>query len=255
LENLFKGTSQYYANYRPAIPQQVVDYIAELFRLNGEGILLDMGCGTGQSSIPLAPLFKKTIAFDIDAEMLSEAKKKTPMNLNIEWQQRSDKDIFENEGPYKVVMACRSFHWMDQDILLQCLHGILEEGGGVVLVGDGSLWNGQEFWQKQVKEVIQDFLGQDRHAGQFKFTSSKESYVDLLLKKNFVDVKYKVIPVEREWNIQSILGYLYSTSFSSKHLYMDRLSEFESAVKKRLINIEKFTESAEFIIQSGIHRN
>jgi cyclopropane fatty-acyl-phospholipid synthase-like methyltransferase len=83
LENFFKGTSQYYANYRPTLPQQVVDYIAEQFKLNGEGILLDIGCGTGQSSIPLAPLFEKTIAFDIDAEMLFEAKKKTPKNLDI----------------------------------------------------------------------------------------------------------------------------------------------------------------------------
>ena len=56
---VFKGTAQYYATYRPAIPAQVISHLGTCFDLDGSGMLLDMGCGTGQSTFALAPLFKK----------------------------------------------------------------------------------------------------------------------------------------------------------------------------------------------------
>ena len=257
-KDLFKGAAQYYSMYRPGLPIQVVEYLKKRYGLNGKGILLDMGCGTGQSTFALAPLFEKTVAFDVDAEMLSEAKEKEPYGLNIEWQQRSDKDVSEFEGPYRLAVACRSFNWMEQYTLLQKLHKILETGGGVALIGDGSFWTGSEPWQKKIKEVIQSFLGQERRAGQTIYAAPVEPYTITLKNNNYDDILYEAIPVEREWNIRSILGYLYSTSFSAQHLYGDRLTEFEYAMKEQLIMANNgnsiFIEQAEFLIQSGVHK-
>jgi trans-aconitate methyltransferase len=256
-QDLFKGAAQYYSTYRPGIPSEVVDYIQRRYGLNGDGVLLDMGCGTGLSTLALAPLFSKTVAFDVDAEMLSEAKQKVPPDLNIEWQRRSDKEVSETEGPYRLAIACRSFNWMDQYPLLQKLHKILESGGGVALIGDGSFWTGSEPWQKKVKVVIQGFLGEERRAGQSKYAAPVEPYTVTLQNNNYLDVLYEAIPVVREWNIQSILGYLYSTSFSAKHLYGDRLQEFEIAMKEELIAANNgrtvFVEHAEFVVQSGVN--
>ncbi|MBT9146937.1 MAG: Trans-aconitate 2-methyltransferase [Syntrophomonadaceae bacterium] len=257
-KEIFKGTAHYYSIYRPGIPSKVVEYVAKRYGLNGKGVLLDMGCGTGQSTFALAPLFEKTVAFDVDIEMLFEAKQKAPRDLNIEWQQRSDKDISDIEGPYRLAVACRSFHWMEQYPLLKKLHNILEPGGGVAIIGDGSFWTGDESWQKRVKEVIQSFLGQERRAGQTKFNSSVEPFSVILENSNYFDVQYKAFPIMREWDIQSILGYLYSTSFSAKHLYGDRLQEFEDTMKEQLIIANNgnliFVEHNEFVVQSGVHK-
>jgi trans-aconitate methyltransferase len=256
--DLFKGAAQYYSTFRPSIPKQVIEYVAQRYSLDGRGVLLDMGCGTGQSTFALAPLFEKTIAFDVDVEMLEEAKKKAPHDLNIIWQQRSDKDVTRTEGPYRLAVACRSFNWMDQYPLLQRLHSILEIGGGVALIGDGSFWTGSELWQKTVKEVIQGFLGQERRAGQSKYAAPVEPYTMTLSNNRYEDVRYEAIPVVRKWTIDTVLGYLYSTSFSAKHLYGDRLLEFEQVMKEQLTEANNgksiFIEHTEFIVQSGIHR-
>jgi len=253
--DLFKGTAQYYAAYRPDLPIPVVNYLKNRFNLNGNGSFLDMGCGTGQSTFALASLFEKTFAFDIDEEMLKEARKNEPEGLNIQWQHRSDKDVNITEGPYRLVIACRAFNWMDQYLLLQKLHHIIEPGGGIALIGDGSFWTGDEPWQKKIKEVIQSFLGQERRAGNSIYSAPNEPYIVSLKKNGYKDPLLEAIPITREWNIQSIIGYLYSTSFSAKHLFGNRLKEFEETIKEQLMLVnggkEIFIEHTEFIVQSA----
>ena len=254
---LFEGTAQYYSQYRPALPNDVTTYLKNRYNLDGKGILLDMGCGTGLSTFALAELFEKTVAFDTDNEMLLEAMRLQPPNLDIEWQLRSDQELTIDEGPYRLAIACRSFNWMNQYTVLQKLHKILENGGGVALIGDGSFWTGNELWQKEVKVVIQKFLGQERKAGKSNYAAPIEPYTITLSKNGYVDVQYEAISTTRVWDIQSILGYLYSTSFSAKRLYGERLHEFEETMRERLTNLnngrDKFIENAEFTIQSGKH--
>jgi SAM-dependent methyltransferase len=235
--DLFKGAAQYYSRYRPALPEEIGIYLKKRYNLDGKGVLLDMGCGTGLSTFALAGLFEKTIAFDPDPEMLSEAKRLQPLNLNIEWQLRSDRDLTTEEGPYRLAIASRSFNWMDQNVVLKKLHKVLEIGGGVALIGDGSFWTGDELWQKEIKVVIQGFLGQERKAGKSNYSAPTEPYTVTLSKNGYKDVHYYSIPITRVWNIQSILGYLYSTSFSAKHLYGERLLEFEETMKERLLSL------------------
>lgn len=257
--DLFKGTAQYYAKYRPGLPPEVAAHLKTRFSLNGTGKLLDMGCGAGQSTFALAPLFKKTIAFDTDAEMLAEAQKNQPPELNIEWQQRSDKEVTTSEGPYRLVTACRSFNWMDQYPLLQRLHRVIEADGGVALIGDGSFWTGDAPWQKKIKEVIQGFLGEERRAGKATYSAPVEPYVITLKNNGYDDPHLETIPVNRTWDISGIIGYLYSTSFAARHLFGNRLAEFEQTIKDELIaangGSKMFIEQANFDVQSAFHRS
>lgn len=257
-QHLFKGAAQYYAAYRPGLPPQVASHLTERFNLDGRGTLLDMGCGTGQSTFALAPLFEKTAAFDIDEEMLKEAKKRQPRGLRIEWQLRSDKEVTAAEGPYRLAIACRAFNWMDQYSLLQRLHHVLEPNGGVALIGDRSFWTGDEAWQKIIKKVIQGFLGQPRRAGNSTFAAPDEPYILTLEKNGYDEPFYHAIPLVRQWDIQSIIGYLYSTSFSARHLYGERIEEFENTMREELLSANQgshtFVENTEFVVQSGFHR-
>lgn len=253
---LFSGTANYYAKYRPHLPKEVTDYVKQIFSLDGTGTLIDIGCGTGQSTYPFAKYFSNTIAIDPDGEMLSEAIKAQPKGLSIEWQERSSDEITETEGPYRLALASRSFHWVDQYELLKKLSKILVPKGGIAIIGDGSFWTGKELWQEEVKKIIQEFLGEKRRAGKTKYQPPREPYIEMLSKSGYKKLLIHKIPIKRFWKIDEIIGYLYSTSFAAPHLLGNNKPHFESRISNTLkesISFKdgKFVEDVEFVVHTG----
>ena len=62
--NLFSGTAHYYARYRPGYPEHFFRHILSRFSLGATARVLDLGCGTGQLAIPLAPPVAEVIGID-----------------------------------------------------------------------------------------------------------------------------------------------------------------------------------------------
>jgi trans-aconitate methyltransferase len=67
---LFAGTAWHYARYRPGYPQPFLNDLVERFHLDGTQRLLDLGCGTGQLTIPLAVHVAEAVGMDPEPEML-----------------------------------------------------------------------------------------------------------------------------------------------------------------------------------------
>ena len=82
----FKGTARYY-KYRPAYPPGVIKLLVSKFKLDGSGRYLDLGCGTGVLTIPLAKYFREVVAIDPESEMLAEGKSLARQRhiSNIQW--------------------------------------------------------------------------------------------------------------------------------------------------------------------------
>lgn len=53
---LFTGTASYYARYRPGYPPDMFTTLEHRLGLDGTQRVLDLGCGTGQIAVGLAPL-------------------------------------------------------------------------------------------------------------------------------------------------------------------------------------------------------
>jgi tRNA/tmRNA/rRNA uracil-C5-methylase (TrmA/RlmC/RlmD family) len=60
-DDVFEGTAHYYAKYRPQYPSHLLSDIASKFKLDGKGRLFDLGCGTGELSIPLSKYFNEVL--------------------------------------------------------------------------------------------------------------------------------------------------------------------------------------------------
>ena len=63
-QQLFGSAVAYYAQYRPSYPQGLVDALAARTGLNGTQRVLDIGCGSGQMTIPLARHAQEVVAID-----------------------------------------------------------------------------------------------------------------------------------------------------------------------------------------------
>ena len=255
----FEGTAEYYARYRPGIPGTTVEYLKNRFRLGGHGRALDLGCGTGQLTFALAPVFENVVGLDPDPEMIAEAKSQCEqlpeLCGKISWENRKAESLKTDEGPYRLATMSRAFVWMDQYLVLKLLKDVVVPGGGVAILGDGSFWSGTDDWQKIVKKTVQSFLGETRKAGKSGvFFDTGEPYTDMLRKSGYRDVERVDFAIERDWSFSEVVGCLYSTSFAARSLFGDQLEAFEQKLHENLgapSDKQRFTERVDFTVQSG----
>ena len=118
-KNVFTGTAWFYARYRPDYPDEVIDLLRERFRLSETSRVLDLGCGTGQIALKVAPYVSEVIAVDPQEDMLKEgqeladAKKVT----NVRWVLGESNDLPSMSatiGNIDLAVIARAFHWMDR---------------------------------------------------------------------------------------------------------------------------------------------
>jgi trans-aconitate methyltransferase len=257
---LFTGTVGFYRQYRPGIPEEVVVVLDQAApQAARPRRLLDIGTGTGLVAEALLDRFDDIIAIDNDAEMLAAAESALrpalPSGSKLALVETTAEDFVPPPGwRADLVTICRAFHWLDQTAVLRLLDQQVGPDGAVAVFGDSSFWSADSAWKQDVRAVVQEFLGEERRAGTGTFTHHNRPYSEIMAESPFSQVEEIRVPVHRTWTSESVLGYLYSTTFAAPHLFGDRLKEFETAVKAALAEHsgdDTFPEDNEFLIRIG----
>lgn len=241
---LFKGTAWYYARYRPGYPDDFFALVSRWFALDGRGRLLDLGCGPGLLALGFAGRFEEVTGMDPEAEMLAEARvKAAAMGIqNVTWIQAASYDLGQlrpSLGCFRLVTMGASFHWMDRAATLRTLDTMIEANGGVVLTGSGSVWDPRNEWQQAVKAVVQHWLGEQRRAGAGTFSDPQARHEQILLQESsFTHIERHILTYPLQWDIDGIIGHLYSTSFCSPVLLGEKKTPFEADLRRTLMAIE-----------------
>lgn len=259
----FKGTAVYYARYRPPYPAQFFEFLGRAFDLDGTGRLLDLGCGTGQVAVPLASSFREVVAMDPEPEMLAEAERAMDeagvRNVTLAKGGSSDLPaLLDNLGMFRLVTMGSSFHWMDRAATLEVLSRMVEPGGGIALASSGSMWTDATLWCRAVKATVQRWLGEERRAGSSAYSVPAERHEDIIDRSRFGPHERHVIRYRREWTVDSITGYLYSTSFCSPRLLGDKRDDFERDLRETLLRLGPkgpFTEEVALEVLLGRLKN
>lgn len=237
---LFAGTAWYYARYRPAYPSVVIDDVVQRLRLDGTGRLLDLGCGSGQLTVPLARYVAEAVGVDPEGDMLIEAARHAQAAevTNITWVKGSSEDLPGELGRFRLVTMGRSFPWMDRDQVLGALAGMVEDDGGLVIANDGCLVRPTTAWQQVVEEVQHRFLGPVTEPPGEHAAAAGEPHELILARSAFRYVDRHVYEFERPWTVDHIIGYLYSTSVPIRRLLGERRSHFERAIAAALRKVD-----------------
>ncbi len=242
---LFEGAARYYARCRPKSPKSALEFIASRFSLDRSARVLDLGCGTGNASLPLAPTAGEIIAMDPDPEMLAVGRKIAAAEdlHNVRWLNAGSNELSVSLGPVRLVCMGQSFHWMDRDKVLKDLCGIVEDGGGIALIGPahGLVLIGKgpplstESWQAAADAVIKKYVGErTRHP---RSNPAEPRHEPALLRSRFAIAEYHEFESELSLTPDDILGRLYSMSGNLKKHLGDRSSAFESELKSALLEM------------------
>src|SRR6266581_1586642 len=92
----FSGeVADFYHRYRRGYPPPVIDAVVQAFELTTDDIAVDLGCGTGQLTLPLAGRVRAVAGVDPEPDMLLRARlAAAELNVtNVSWLIGSDTDI------------------------------------------------------------------------------------------------------------------------------------------------------------------
>lgn len=238
---LFAGTAENYRQHRSNVPESVTTVLlAAVSEVVVDRRLLDLGTGTGFVVQALMDHFDDVIAVDPDPDLLAVAQSdlshRGEGRSHVRFVESSAEDFQAPTGwqPH-LVTVCRAFHWMDQAAVLQRLEACVAPDGVVAIFGDGSVWTSTTPWKVEMRRLVQEFLGQDRRAGTGTFTHHDRPYRDILAESAFSVIDEYQLPLLRTRTIDSVIGYLHSTSFAAPGLFGSRLKAFDEEARSRLI--------------------
>lgn len=238
---LFAGAASYYSRYRPPYPEQIFRRVVDAFGLDGSGRLLDVGCGPGAFTFPLQPYFEEVVAIDASPDMIREAEVQARLRgvTRIGWLVMDAEEISPALGSFRLISIASAFHWMNRDLVLGRCREVLDDDGGLVLSGGlCSWWESTVPWHQVVIKVIKAWLGPERRtaSGPYK-TVPYERFEAALTRSNFEVFEQDEVSLTHAWDIDSIVGYLYSTSFANQPLFGPKLGAFEEELRETLLEL------------------
>ena len=118
---LYEGAAHaaLYAKFRPDYPQKIMDAICLFATKHGinlkAGLALDIACGSGQSTFPLADLTKKCIGVDISSAQINSAneRKASEKRDDIEFMVADAHSLPFEDDHFDLITCASAWHWLD----------------------------------------------------------------------------------------------------------------------------------------------
>lgn len=246
-ETLYLGSAPHYARGRLPYAPGLADRLAEALLLDGEGRLVDVGCGPGVLTLSLAHLFAEVVGLDPDAGMLAEGERRAVAAGigNVRWLRARAEELPAELGPIRVATFGQSFHWMDRERVAALVLGLLEPGGALVHISDrkdvpegveGALPHPAPPFS-EMRGLVKDYLGPVPRAGQGVLRyGSPDGEAVILRAAGFAEPEHLRVPAgdAMRRGEDDIVAWVYSLSGSAPHLFGDRRGAFERELRAML---------------------
>src|SRR5215210_4177723 len=111
----FNEVPELYDEVRPGYPAEVIDAIISLSALPPDGRILEIGCGTGQITIPFAARGYSLLALELGEALAALAGRKCASYPNVEIRNISFEDWPVEPGAFHLLLSAQAFHWIDPE--------------------------------------------------------------------------------------------------------------------------------------------
>lgn len=133
---LFDGIAERYEASRPGYPAHVVEFVTATAGLAHGDAILEVGCGTGQLTEPLARSGFRLTAIDIGPSMIAAARRRLA-GAQVSFRVTSFEDLAAADASFDLVISGAAFHWIDPAVAFTKSARLLRPGGWLALLGTG----------------------------------------------------------------------------------------------------------------------
>ena len=245
---IYLGSAAHYRYGRPAYSPELEAVLTQEAGLDGNGRLLDVGCGPGVLTVRLAHLFEQAVGLDPDAGMLAEGRRVAEEKnvTNVRWVQGLAEGLpTVAPGPHRLVTFGQSFHWTDERPVAETVYDMLEPGGALALIVHTVAGRTRPpdpgvptIPHEEIRALVGKYLGSTQRAGQGIAPQRTHRFEDVLAQTRFGAPQQFFVPGIPDLlrDSESVLSGYLSLSWSAPHLFGDRLDDFVGEVRRLLAN-------------------
>lgn len=130
----FDLVAEYYNVYRSPYPQEVVDTVITASRLHNASKVLEVGCGTGQLSVPLAQHGINLLALELGPHLVALARRNLKQFPNVQVETGSFEEWPLPPQKFDAVVSASAFHWLDPVVRFSKPAQTLRPGGFLTIL-------------------------------------------------------------------------------------------------------------------------
>jgi SAM-dependent methyltransferase len=161
LRTTFEQVPELYDRARPSYPSQVFDDLAALARLPEDACVLEIGCGTGQATLPLAARGYRITCVELGQQLAAVARRKLARFPDVEVINADFEAWQPPHAAFDAAVAFTAFHWIAPEVRYAKTASALCEHGKLAVVsihhvlpadGDGFFVEVQEDYEAVVPD-------------------------------------------------------------------------------------------------------
>lgn len=135
LRQTFDEGSADYDRARPVAPDYVFDDLVSLAELEPGARLLEIGCGTGQNTTPLAERGFAIVAVELGESLAALARRNLATFPDVQVVTSSFEDWDPGNELFDAVVSFNAFHWIDPEVAFTKSAAVLRDGGALGVYG------------------------------------------------------------------------------------------------------------------------
>jgi len=209
----FDKVAEAYSRYRPAPPTEVVDAIIALSNLRRGSSVLEIGCGTGQLSVPLAKHGVDLVAIELGSHLAALARR----NLAAFSNARVEVGAFEEwqlpMHAFDAVVSANAFHWVDPAVRFSRSAEALRPGGFLTILHVHHVRGGTPgFFEDTQPYYVKWGLSDDPFFQPTAAADAPITYPELDERQEFSSVERRRFEIPMRHSTASYIGWLRTDS-------------------------------------------
>ncbi len=132
----FEQAARDYDEVRPGYPEQLIEDVISVSGIPDGGSILEVGCGTGQATVPFARRGYRMLCLDVGGNLLALAEERCRAYPGVKFLNASFEEWESGGETFDLLVSATAFHWIPPEIGFPKAVRVLGDSGHIAL-----FWN------------------------------------------------------------------------------------------------------------------